>query len=275
MMRTRRARVVVAGLLTAALALAPVVEAVPVGAQTIPSTAGCPTLPADDIWNTPVDTLPVDPASDAYDRDDRRGRRLPSRLRLRPVRGRRPSASRTWSSPPTRRRVAVSFLYADESDPGPYPIPPDAPDRGWPERRGRPPRAGRGQRLPAPCTSCSTPSRGTTAAGRPTPARSSTCARPRCGPTAGPLPMPPACRSCPGLVRYDEVAAGEIRHALRFTVPDTRREYVWPARHFASDEEDAALPADGPAVPPAGRLRLSAASRRRCRSSSGRSRRTA
>lgn len=39
----------------------------------------------------------------------------------------------------------------------------------------------------------------------------------------------------PGLVRYDEVASGEIRHALRFTVPQTRRDYVWPARHFASD----------------------------------------
>ena len=39
----------------------------------------------------------------------------------------------------------------------------------------------------------------------------------------------------PGLVRYDEVAAGSIDHALRFTVPDTQRGYVWPARHFASD----------------------------------------
>ena len=39
----------------------------------------------------------------------------------------------------------------------------------------------------------------------------------------------------PGLARYDEVAAGEINHALRFTVPQTRNTYVWPARHFASD----------------------------------------
>jgi hypothetical protein len=37
-----------------------------------------------------------------------------------------------------------------------------------------------------------------------------------------------------GLVRYDEVASGEIRHALRFTVPKSQRAYVWPARHFAS-----------------------------------------
>jgi len=39
----------------------------------------------------------------------------------------------------------------------------------------------------------------------------------------------------PGLVRYDEVTSGEIHHALRFTAPETRREYVWPARHYASD----------------------------------------
>jgi hypothetical protein len=39
----------------------------------------------------------------------------------------------------------------------------------------------------------------------------------------------------PGLVGYEKVAAGEIRHALRFTAPQTRRAYVWPARHYASN----------------------------------------
>jgi hypothetical protein len=38
----------------------------------------------------------------------------------------------------------------------------------------------------------------------------------------------------PGLVRYEEVAAGEINHAIRVTAPQTRRAYVWPGRHFAS-----------------------------------------
>jgi hypothetical protein len=46
----------------------------------------------------------------------------------------------------------------------------------------------------------------------------------------------------PGLVRYEEVAAGEINHALRFTAPRTARAYVWPARHFASRSDDPALP---------------------------------
>src|SRR5205085_5969383 len=38
----------------------------------------------------------------------------------------------------------------------------------------------------------------------------------------------------PGLVTYDEVLSGEIKHAIRFTAPQTRHEYVWPARHYAS-----------------------------------------
>ena len=53
-------------------------------------------------------------------------------------------------------------------------------------------------------------------------------------------------------MRYDEVASGEIRHALRFTVPQTRHAYIWPARHYASSSTD-------PARPPMGqRFRLKA-----------------
>jgi uncharacterized membrane protein YgcG len=48
-----------------------------------------------------------------------------------------------------------------------------------------------------------------------------------------------------GLVRYEEVAAGEIRHALRFTAPQTRSDYVWPARHEASSLTDAQIPPMG------------------------------
>ena len=49
----------------------------------------------------------------------------------------------------------------------------------------------------------------------------------------------------PGLARYEDVARGRIDHALRFTVQDTRRAYVWPARHFASDKTDPDLPPMG------------------------------
>ena len=49
----------------------------------------------------------------------------------------------------------------------------------------------------------------------------------------------------PGLARQDEVARGEIPHALRFTVSRTRRAFVWPARHYASSLTDPDLPAMG------------------------------
>jgi hypothetical protein len=49
----------------------------------------------------------------------------------------------------------------------------------------------------------------------------------------------------PGLVRYDEVAAGVIRHAVRFTTLDTRKAHIYPARHDASDSSSASLPPMG------------------------------
>ena len=56
----------------------------------------------------------------------------------------------------------------------------------------------------------------------------------------------------PGLARYDEVAAGAIRHALRFTVPSTREAFTPPASHWASSVTN-------PNAPPMGmRLRLKA-----------------
>jgi hypothetical protein len=56
----------------------------------------------------------------------------------------------------------------------------------------------------------------------------------------------------PGLARYDEVAAGVIAHALRFTVPQTRNTHIYPARHHASS-------LTGSQYPPMGlRLRLKA-----------------
>src|SRR5260370_11434452 len=55
-----------------------------------------------------------------------------------------------------------------------------------------------------------------------------------------------------GLVRYDEILAGGIRHAIRVTIPQTQRAYVWPARHYASS-------LTGPQYPPIGvRFRLRA-----------------
>jgi hypothetical protein len=49
----------------------------------------------------------------------------------------------------------------------------------------------------------------------------------------------------PGLARWDEVSRGVIDHALRFTAPETRRAYVYPARHYASSSSDPSLPPMG------------------------------
>jgi hypothetical protein len=49
----------------------------------------------------------------------------------------------------------------------------------------------------------------------------------------------------PGLVRYDEVAAGAINHALRFTTDRTRTSYIYPARHQAGESSSTALPPMG------------------------------
>ena len=56
----------------------------------------------------------------------------------------------------------------------------------------------------------------------------------------------------PGLVRFDEVASGQIDHALRFTIPQTQGAFVWPGRHAASKNKS-------PSVAPLGeRFRLRA-----------------
>ena len=56
----------------------------------------------------------------------------------------------------------------------------------------------------------------------------------------------------PGLLRYDEVKAGHVDHAIRFTTPITQRAYLWPARHQAGATDD-------PGYPPMGaRFRLNA-----------------
>ncbi len=95
----------------------------------------CPILPADNIWNTPVDTLPVHPNSAAYVNT------IGANDNLHPDFG-----AGQWQGAPigipyvevpgSQPKVSFSFTYADESNPGPYPIPPDAPIEGGPDSDG-------------------------------------------------------------------------------------------------------------------------------------------
>ncbi len=208
-----------------------------------PELAGCPVLPADDIWNTPIDTLPVHPLSEAWVSS------VGPDIGLKADFG-----SAEWEGAPIgipyltvagdQARVDVSFEYADESDPGPYPIPADAPIEGGPD--------GGGDRhvLVVDRDACvlyelfdahpETGGRWRAGSGAVFDLRSSVL-RPDGWTSADAAGLP----ILPGLVRHDEVASGEIRHALRFTVPETQRAYLWPARHFASDIEDEAFPPMG------------------------------
>lgn len=211
-----------------------------------PDLGGCASLrgwrlfPSDNPWNTLVDRAPLDPDSDALIASI--GLNQP----LHPDWGPRATLGIPYvvvgkETPP----VPVRFAYAGESDPGPYPVPPNAPIENGPASKGdrhvlvldrdaqklyelfaaHPDgaggwRAGSGAVFDAQ-TNRLRPAGWTSA-------------------DAAGLPI------LPGLVRYDEVGEQkEIRHALRFTAKRTRRAYVFPARHFASRLSDRQLPPMG------------------------------
>ncbi|MCP4589697.1 MAG: PKD domain-containing protein, partial [bacterium] len=95
--------------------------------QTSPQVAGCDVFPADNVWNTPIDTLPVDPNSDAYIATIGAGVHIHADFGSGdwPPGSGSPIGIPYVDVPGTQALVDVSFEYDDESDPGPYPIPPD------------------------------------------------------------------------------------------------------------------------------------------------------
>ena len=230
----------------AAVALAaPAPAAAPAG----PRIAGCPVFPADNAWNTDISTRPVDPNSDALIASIGLDRGLHPDFGAGLYQG-QPIGIPYVVVPGTQPRVAVQFTdYGDESDPGPYPIPPDAPIEGGPASSGDrhviviDRDAGRlyemGNSYPQADGSWR-------ASGGAVFHLDSNAVRPTAQPgwtsaDAAGLPI------FPGLVRYDEAALGPggIRHALRFTVSRTRRAYVPPATHWASSNTSADLPPMG------------------------------
>jgi hypothetical protein len=211
--------------------------------QAGPQVAGCAIFPSDNIWNTPVDTLPVDPTSEAYVAT------IGAHATMHPDFG-----SGTWEGGPigipyidvpgSQPGVPVAFDYADESDPGPYPIPSNAPIEGGPTSDGD------RHVLVVDRDDCVLyelfyawpQSDGSWEAGSGAIFDlNSHALRPAGWTSADAAGLP----ILPGLVRYDEVAAGEINHALRFTAPQTRRAYVWPARHYASSRTGTEYPPMG------------------------------
>ena len=144
----------------------------------------------------------------------------------------------------TQRKVRVRFEYADESDRGPYPIPRNVKIEGGGDRHAIVVDRDR-CRLYELYALRRTPAGWRAGSGAIWSLRSNRL-RPAGWTSADAAGLP----ILPGLARYDEVARGRIDHALRVTVRESRRAYVYPARHFASDSRD-------PDLPPMGlRLRL-------------------
>jgi len=209
-----------------------------------PTLGGCPMFPSNNIWNRRVDSLPVHSSSQAFVSS------IGTTAGLHPDFG-----AGMWDGGPigipfvtvpgTQPFVPITFIwYGDESDPGPYPIPPHAPIEGGSNSTGD------RHVLVADTGSCTLyelyyawpQGDGSWQAGSgATFDLASNALRPAGWTSADAAGLP----ILPGLVRYDEVAAGEIKHALRFTVPRTRQAYVWPARHYASSSTDATLPRMG------------------------------
>ncbi len=215
------------------------------------SLNGAVPFPADNAWNTNISLAPVDPNSD----------NLIASIGL--SRGLHPDfGSGLYAGAPigipyvvvssSQAMVPIDFVaYGDESDPGPYPIPANAPiegqladgssfggdrhvivinrdanrlyemDNSFPQSDGSW-QADSGAVFHLDSDNV-----------RPTAQPGWTSA------DAAGLPI------FPGLARYDEVAAGTIPHALRFTVQSTREAYVPPANHWASSSTNANLPPMG------------------------------
>jgi hypothetical protein len=215
------------------------------------SLRGAVSFPASNAWNTPISNAPVDPNSDA----------LIASIGL--TRGLHPDfGAGLYEGAPigipyvvvssTQPKVSIRFTdYGDESDPGPYPVPANAPIEGQ-QANGSAFGGDRHvlvidrdtNRLYEMGNAYPQSNGSWDASGGAVFHLDSNTVRPGGQPgwtsaDAAGLPI------FPGLVRYDEAASGTIAHALRFTVSSTRRAYVPPATHWASSNTSANLPPMG------------------------------
>jgi hypothetical protein len=217
---------------------------VPGGATTL---AGCPVFPSDNVWNQDVSHLPVDPRSASYIANINAGRQF-----LHADFGSNPTYGIPFVVVPSNQpNVPINFTaYGDESDPGPYPVPGNAPVEGGSSSSGDRHVLVLQQgvcKLYEMFRAFPNGSGWNADAGAIFDLRSNAL-RPAGWTSADAAGLP----ILPGLVRFDEVAAGQITHALRFTVSRTQRAYIHPATHWASSSTD-------PNLAPMGlRLRLRA-----------------
>lgn len=206
--------------------------------------ASCSIFPPDNVWNARVDTLPLDPHSAAFVSS------IGSTTGLHPDFG-----SGIWEGgpigipyttvPASQPLVNINYTaYGDESDPGPFPIPRNAPIEGGAESTGD------RHVLVVDRENCMLfelynsylqPDGSWNADSGAKYDLNSNALRPETWTSADAAGLP----IFPGLVRYEEVAAESIKHALRFTAQRTQKKHIWPARHDASSDLDSNVPPMG------------------------------
>ncbi len=212
----------------------------------------CAVFPPDNPWNQRVDRLPVARGSAGWVAAI--GLSAPVHPDFGTVYAGAPNGIPFAVVSRRTRRVPVSFTYASESDHGGYPLPPNVPIEGGPRSTGD------RHVIVVDRDTCTDyelfdavprdHGRSWTAGSGAIFHLGSDRLRPAGWTSADAAGLP----ILPGLARYDEVAGGAIRHALRVTVPCTSARYVYPARHFTTDGR--------PGCPPMGlRLRLKASVR--------------
>jgi len=158
--------------------------------------------------------------------------------------------------PKDQKKVDVRItMYPDESDKGPFPIPDNAPIENWPLDGRTLRQAQSGQEDADRHLLVLDPlnrklyemwqARKTSAGWECSCAAvfdmGSNKLRPEGWTSADAAGLP----ILPAVIRYDEVERGMVAHAMRFTVRNTRRAYVYPATHFASTKTDQNLPRMG------------------------------
>jgi hypothetical protein len=209
------------------------------------SLHGFTCFPVDNLWNRDVSGDPVDPDGAAIIAFIGAGSGLHPDFGAGTWQGAPIGIPYTVVSSALTPKVPVAFTaYGDESDSGPMPIPSAAPIEGG--------NASTGDRhvLVMDRDACVLyelygahlqPDNSWSAGSAAVWDLKSNTLRPYGWTSADAAGLP----IFPGLARYDEVAAGAITHALRFTVPTSRRAYVLPATHWASSTTSASAPPMG------------------------------
>jgi hypothetical protein len=232
----------------------PAAAAEPGSATTVPGVHDCPLFPADNVWNTDISQLPVAPQSAAWLASmDAAGTNLHPDFG--PDQGGYPYGIPVTIDTGAQPSVHVSFTYASESDPGPYPLGPATLIEGGPQAGGDRHAIIVNART---CTlyelwEASYAATGSTAGSGAIWNLRSDALRPAGWTSADAAGL----AILPGLLSYAQVqqavATGKpITHAIRFTAEQTQSAYVWPARHEAGN-------GTSPDLPPMGaRFRLAA-----------------